>query len=303
MAAKNSVPLGYINLPDGAKAIYPMNDIFLNYTFENAEYWEALRESANIFIVRFMQYQPNTSAESIDGVIQGRTQYQHLLGNDNATRDQDLKIIEVVDNSTYVEFQNRAKPDVPVEIRSVQYFGLGIGHSGGKLANQIWLLASDVSAVLHGEMFTRYILQDEVTGNKHPANSGIMYVSLSKLSKEDSVAGELASFLLGKLSEPKYEAARKIADAFKKSFKSFKTDKDVAKMLSLAERYAHDGEVIGIEKGVAIGMEKGVAVGIEKGVAVGKEALADEARELYNQGLDPQEILRMIMRQGSKHSD
>jgi len=54
-------------------------------------------------------------------------------------------------------------------------------------------------------------------------------------------------------------------------------------MLSLAERYTHDGEVIGIEKG--------------------KVALADEARELYEKGLDPQEILEMIMRQGRKHSE
>jgi len=266
-----------------------MNDIFLNYTFENPEHWETLRDATNIFIGRFKQYQPETDVKPIEGAIQVRTQFKHLLGNDNTTKDQDLKITEVVENSTYVEFQNRAKPDIPVEIRSVQYFGLGIGHSGGKLANQIWLLASDVKAVLHGEMFTRYILKDEVTGKNHPAKSGIMYVSLSKLSKEESVAGELASFLLGKIAEPEYEAVKKIADAFKISFKSFKTDKDVAKMLSLAERYMHDGEVIGMEKGV------------EKGVAIGKTELANEARELYEKGVDPQEILRMIMRQSDSN--
>ena len=279
MAAKNSVPLGYVSLSDGEKAIYPMNDIFLNYTFENMEYWESLREATNIFIERFKQYQPSTDVNPVEGVIHVRTQFQHLLGNDNTTRNQDLRIIEATEGSTYLEFQNRAKPDIPVEVRSVEYFGLGIGHGGGKLANQIWLLASDVKVVLHSEIFTRYILKDEVTGNKHPANSGIMYVSLSKLSKEDSVAGELASFLLGKTSEPKYEDVKKIADAFKKSFKSFKIDKDVAKMLSLAERYRHDGLV------------------------EGKAALADEARELYEKGLDPQEILRMIMSQGSQQGE
>jgi len=243
------------------------------------EYWESLREATNIYIERFKQYQPNTDVHPIEGVIQVRTQFQHLLGNDSVTRDQDLRIVEITEDSTYMEFQNRAKPDIPVEVRSVEYFGLGIGHGGGKLANQIWLLASDVKVVLHGEMFTRYILNDEVTGNKHPANSGIMYISLSKLSKEDSIAGELSSFLLGKISESKYEAVKKISDAFKKSFKSFKTDKDVAKMLSLAERYKHDGLV------------------------EGKVALADEARELYEKGLDPQEILRMIMSQGSQQGE
>ena len=50
-------------------------------------------------------------------------------------------------------------------------------------------------------------------------------------------------------------------------------------MLSLAERYKHDGLV------------------------EGKVALADEARELYEKGLDPQEILKMIMNQGSQQGD
>ena len=31
MASKNSIPLGYVKLPNGEMAIYPMNDIFLNY--------------------------------------------------------------------------------------------------------------------------------------------------------------------------------------------------------------------------------------------------------------------------------
>jgi len=34
-----------------------------------------------------------------------------------------------------------------------------------------------------------------------------------------------------------------------------------------------------------------------------KALLADEARELYEKGLDPEEILRIIMRQGSKQSE
>ena len=40
-------------------------------------------------------------------------------------------------------------------------------------------------------------------------------------------------------------------------------------MLSLAERYTRDGEVIGMEKGVVIG----------------KAELANEARELYEKGI------------------
>ena len=272
MAAKNSVPLGYVDLPDGTKAIYPMNDIFLNYTFEDMEYWEALRLATNLIIEAYKKYKRETNVTPIMGKIRVKTQYQHLLGKDGTTRNQDLRIIEDDTDSTYMEFQNRAKPDVPVEIRSVDYFGLGIGQSRGKLANQIWLLAQDVDTVLHGENFTRYILNDEVTGKDHPTTSGIMYVSLTKLSKEDSPAGELAAFLLGKIADPKNEVVKKIADAFKKSFSTFKTDKEVARMLTLAERYEHDG------------------------IVKGEENVLKKLLELEEKGIDPAEILRELKR-------
>jgi len=139
----------------------------------------------------------------------------------------------------------------------VEYFGLGIGHSKGKLANQIWLLAEDVDAVLCGKTFARYILKNEATGKRHPAISGIMYVSLGKLSEEESPAGELALFLLGKASELKDRAVKKIAKAFSASFKEFQADKEVTKMLSLAERYEHDGFVRGEARGEARGMTIG----------------------------------------------
>ena len=43
MKVKNKTPLGYVVLANGTKEIYPMNDIFLNYTCEEAANWEALR--------------------------------------------------------------------------------------------------------------------------------------------------------------------------------------------------------------------------------------------------------------------
>ena len=116
------------------------------------------------------------------------------------------------------------------------YFGLGIGHGKGMVANQIWLLAEDVKELLHGETFTRYILKDEVTGKDHPENSGIMYVSLTKLAQENTPVGELASFLLGINPDPQNEEVKKIADAFNASFKKFKESKDVVKVLTLRER-------------------------------------------------------------------
>ena len=184
MSDKPGTPLGYVELANGSKAIYPMNDIFLNYTFENPEYWDALRSIVNLIVAEYKQQKPDALVSLIKGNIKVRTQFRHLLNTKNITRDQDIKITENEDESTYIEFQNRASTDPPVEIRSVVYFGLGIGHSNGKLANQVWLLAEDVDSVLHEKTFMRYVLKDEIMSNAHPSKSGIMYVSLTRLSQE-----------------------------------------------------------------------------------------------------------------------
>jgi len=269
-------PLGYINLPNGAKAIYPMNDIFLNYTFQSSQHWEALRLAVNLLIDAYTLHNPNTCIKPIQGSIIIKTQFKYLLNTDGkTTRDQDIKMLEETGNSTYIEFQNKANSRPPITVRSVEYFGLGISHSKGKLANQIWLLAEDLDAVLHGKTFTRYILKDEVSGSTHPATSGILYVSLTKLSEEFTQAGELAAFLLGKEMNPTNETVRKITRAFDNSFNGFKDDKEAVKVLSLAERYGYEGEV----KGEARGRVEGRV-----------EALIESAIKLLKKGFDPQFI-------------
>ena len=79
MEAKNRTPLGYIELVSGMKAVYPMNDIFLNYTFENEEHWEALRAIVNIAIEAYKRITPDTTARAVTRRIKVRTQYRHLL--------------------------------------------------------------------------------------------------------------------------------------------------------------------------------------------------------------------------------
>jgi len=232
MIPNNATPLGYIELENGAKPIYPMNDIFLNYTFDNPANWENLRTTVNLIIEANKNNNPTTTLKPIEGNIKVSTQFKHLLTTQNKTRDQDIKITASQDDATYIEFQNRAKPQIPIEIRAVEYFGLGIGHSKGKLANQIWLLAEDVDVVLHGKTFARYILKDEVTGKEHPATSGILYVSLTKLSKENTPAGETASFLLGKLSDPTDKTVKRVSEAFKNSFEAFKAEKELSNLKS-----------------------------------------------------------------------
>ena len=274
MSSNVKIPLGYIELDNGSKAIYAMNDIFLNYTFENAAYWETLRLMVNLLFEAYKRKNPNASVKPIEGSIVVKTQYQHLLNVENTTRDQDINITEDEENTTYIEFQNRANTQPPIETRAIEYFGLGIGHGKGKIANQIWLLAEDVDSVLNGELFANYILKDEVTGNIHPTSSGIMYVSLSKLSKVQSPEGELASFLLGKTVNPINEAVKTIIYNFNNSFSAFKADKEVAKMLSVAERYRNDGWYDGVAEGVSCGAKKVV--------------------ELIKTGLSPDEALQKV---------
>ena len=275
---KNTYPLGYVELPDGAKPIYPMNDIFLSYTFQIDKYWETLRLLINIVIEAYTQHKPDTRLKPIKSIKEVKTQFKHLLNTENVTRDQDIKLIQDNSDSTYIEFQNRGKPSVPIELRSVQYFGLGIGHGGGKLANQIWLLAENVKPLLHGKVFARYILKDEITGVEHPASSGILYVSLPKLADEDSSAGELARFLLGKIADAKSDTVQQIANSFNASFGAFKSEKEVVNVMSARERGWEDGWLDGREEG----REEGVVLGAAK------------ILELIKKGLTPEDAFRII---------
>jgi len=267
---KNTYPLGYVELPDGAKPIYPMNDIFLNYTFKNETHWETLRLLINLLIDTYAQYKPDTKIKPVVGSINVETQYKYLLNTQNATRDQDIKLMDDKGESTYIEFQNRGNPSVPIELRSVEYFGLGIAHSKGKLANQIWILAEDVEPLLRGNAFARYILKDEITGDEHPKTSGILYISLTKLSQEKSHAGEFALFLLGRINEVDSEIVKRIANSFSASFNEFKSDQEVAGMLSFRERV------------------------LEEGIAEGRAEGAAELLELIKKGLSPEEAFRIF---------
>jgi len=159
-------------------------------------------------------------------------------------------MIEDKGNLAFIECQNKAITVPPIPIRSVEYFGLGIGHSRGKLANQIWLLAEDVDAVLQGKTFAHYILKDEDTGHTHPSTSGILYVSLDKLSHENTPAGDLAALLLGKEKSTTDENVSMILKAFSASFENFKSDKEVAFVYSLQERWTNEARIEGKEEGI-----------------------------------------------------
>ena len=265
MPPQMMTPLGYIELSTGPKPIYPMNDIFLNYVFESPENWEILRLIVNTIIEAYKQAVTDTQLKPVMGTIEVKTQFKHFLEDSRTTRDQDLKMVEDNGSLTFIECQARATTSPPIHIRAVEYFGLGIGHNKGKPANQIWLLAEDVNTALQNKTFAHYILKDEATGHTHPATSGILYVSLEKLSQEITPAGEMAAFLLGKKTNATNNDVHQILEAFNLSFDNFKSDKDVVYVYSLRDRWLNEGKEEGREMGIVEGRVEGRVEGLAEG--------------------------------------
>ena len=268
-------PLGHIVLDSGTKEIYPMNDFFTNFTYENPENWETLRLIINMVYEAYRRENPNATAIApIEGDILVATQYKFYV-KPRKTKRQDIKLMELTNKKpTFLEFQNRASTIPPVPTQAIDYFVLGISRSENKMANQVWLLAQDVPAVLHGETFTHYVMTDEITGKTYPGTSGILFVSLSMLSKENNPAGELASFLTGKLKDPKSKDVQTIAKTIKASFDAFRADKEVKRTMTVAEKYKNEGIVEGTTEGMVLAI--------------------DQIQELVNSGLSLAEALNRI---------
>ena len=82
-------PLGYVEAPNGKRAIFPMHDIFLGFTFQNPENWELLRTMINIMIEAYRATNASTTATPILGHITVKTQYQHFLSPQSTPLSQD----------------------------------------------------------------------------------------------------------------------------------------------------------------------------------------------------------------------
>jgi len=271
------IPLGHIELESGTMNIYAMDDLFLNFTFENEENWEEFRLMINILLQEYRDINPTTVATLMEGKIHVKTQYKFYVNAEkkNQTRNQDFISDELEMNRIkYAEFQNKATTKPPIPERAIEYFVLSIGSNPGKDVMQIWVLASDADSVLQEETFMNYVLKDETTNKLYPNASSIMFISLTKLSVQNNVAGELASFLLGKLSNPQSEDVKRIAGTFSKSFETFKDDKEVKNNMTMAEKWRNEGWVDGMEQGLITG--------------------AAELLELIKNGLSPEEAFRKI---------
>ena len=236
----NRTPLGIIELETGPKEVYPMEDFFLNYTYNKPEHWEALRLTANIFIEDYQANIKETTLSPIKGAIKVITQYAFYTGAIKSSKNQDFKINESEDNITFLEFQNRATSTPPIEVRAPEYLGLSLGHNRGKSITQMWIMAEDLESVLHNNPYSNYVLKDEVTNKIFPRTSNLMFISLKSLSTKNTVAGELARYLLGLATPLKSEAVKKIAATFNSSLKELKDDKEAKTHMTLREKYVEE---------------------------------------------------------------
>ena len=287
MTREKRRPLGYVEIPGGKVAIFPTNHIFLTYTFDKQEYWEALRLIVNVFVAEYKKRAPASQLKLLTGKIKVETEYKHLFSEDiRRTKEQDIRMFNENLDVTYVEYQNEVPSYRVVEERSTDYYAHGIIKSRGKTANQVWILAETVESVSKGAGIKRYVLKDEIGDDLHPNVSGIMYVDLKKLTRKNSPAGELASFLLGHRREPKHSIVRKIVRMIKKGFKQFQKDKEVSKMLTARQK--------AIEEGEARGEARGKVIGEARGKAIKAEEISNKLKELQQLGLDANEILRAL---------
>ena len=253
---KFSNPLGYIQLESGPVAIEVMNNMFTNYHFNKEENWEDLRSIANIFINGYKSAYKDTVLEPIEGDIVVETQYEKFKDQDGKLKRQDFKIMGK--DVTYMELQNKAYPEMPIEAQAVEYYGMGIANNGRQLSNQLWLMAEDLPKLMHGRKYVNYILKDEETDIIYPKTSGIMLISLTKISEEnaDSPQGELAAFLLGMTADIKSikdANVRRIAAGFNKGFRVFKLDKGVEGVMTVREKWTMADRIEGRREGMTIG--------------------------------------------------
>ena len=245
MNKKRENILGLIQLDTGPKAITPMNDVFVNYTFAQKMYWETLRRITNIIYRSYIKLYPDTGVDLIIGEIDVQTQYPYFTeSNSSKPKTQDAQIESLI-KIDFVEFQNDMYPQIPIEVRSAEYFGYSLTRGRNKQATTVWLLNGTVAKLLQGNIFSNYILTDEMTHHAHPTTSSILYVDLKKLAQTNTQAGELAGVLTGQLKDPKDPEICSILKDLENSFNSFKVNMEVRNMMTRAEELEARGKAVG----------------------------------------------------------
>ena len=175
------IPLGHIELDAGKQPVHAMHDFFLNYTFSKKANWEVLRLMLNIFLGEYARLHPGSAIRPIEGEIEVETQYKYYLDIGNPAKSQDFRIDAVQCGTVYFGEFQNRASTVP----------------------PVKLRAPDY----------------QVQGMKHCGGKPTVQVWL--LAEDAGVAGELASFLLGKVRKIRSEEVRRIRAAFMKSLRAF----------------------------------------------------------------------------------
>lgn len=237
--------LGQIELLNGQMLnVEYTRGLFLTHCFRERSNWGILKNILNIMLKEYMTRFPSKKAFLIEDMVEVITQYDYFLGKTDKITE-DAKITEASGKETCVEFQNGASVEVPISTRALQKFLRGFSPWDEKISNQIWFLTEDDEDLLHGRVFTNYTLRERISNHSYPNPSGIMYISLNCLAQDDCQAGELASLLLGKNSNPKDGKVKEIADGLKKHFEKFKEDEEVKLAMTRLEEERIRAESVG----------------------------------------------------------
>ena len=263
--------LGYVELSEDKKvSIKPMDDHFINYTFDDAENWPSLKTIANIIYDNYKKENPKTSVTLIEGDIEVKTQLAHFQTKPGSPpRKQDIDI-ESEKKHDLIEMQIETKYlRESIEQRSIIYLGLSITRGGSdKPIQQLWLLADDLENkdVLGGKACANFTLMDELDHRPHtrPTLFAVMYVDLKELAKGKTRAAELANVLLGNIpaNEINDKDVKSVFETLSSSFEKFREDKEVKKMLSYVEEKIYIAEQEAMQRGMQRGMQQGMQQGI-----------------------------------------
>jgi len=269
----NKKPLGYISLLNNTqKAIYPMDDFFINYAFYKKENWGHLRNILNIFLDAYaVKYDKKDGFHFVDENIVVETQYEHYLKNTTKQQTQDIKIDEIRNSDqTYIEFQNKTTSKPPIAIRASNYNGLAINKAKDDTkTSQIWLLGENDDNVLRGQAISNFRMREENTGEYYPRDVNIMFVSLPRLAEEIGICGELARLLMGSDSTEISDELKPIIGMFKHEYEVFKENEEVIQSMTVIEERFVAGKEEGREEGIALGESKGAEKMIRFAIASG----------------------------------
>ena len=267
----NAGVLGYVKLSDGKiKAVHPMSDVFAIYMYNNEDNWETLVDVINLLVERYRS--EGGSAPLLTGkIITVKTQFALLLAKARGTgeetvtsREQDIRIDEEDEQTiTFVELHNapNIKEGTPQEAvstksmvrRGLEYYCLQISRGTGQIFNQIWLMKGNNEDLMHGDVYSFYRLSKESNNQTYPIPSGILYVNLLKLAKEDSQAGSLAKFLAKGDASATDQKVANIISKYKETFKDFKEQQEVKEIMSFDEKRFQEGIQTGIQTGIVRG--------------------------------------------------